>query len=101
MPFMIIGMYAIDSRPFDVLVMVAAGLLGVVLQRLDIPMAPTVVAYIIGPMLEKHFRRSLILGGSSITYWFASPIALGLYIVGVTAAVLLLWRRKTEPEAPR
>jgi putative tricarboxylic transport membrane protein len=101
MPFMIVGMYAIDSRPFDVLVMVAAGLLGVALQRLDIPMAPTVVAYIIGPMLEKHFRRSLILGGSSITYWFASPIALVLYVVGVTAAVLLLRRRKPEPGAPR
>jgi len=101
MPFMVIGMYAIDSRPFDVVIMVAAGLLGVVLQRLDVPLAPTVVAYIIGPMLEKHFRRSLILGGSSLTYWFASPIALGLYVLGITAAVLLLRRRAPEPGTSR
>jgi len=95
MPLMILGMYAIDNRPFDVLIMVGAGLLGLLLQRLEISLAPTVVAYIIGPMLEKHFRRGLILSGGSVTYWFASPIALGLYIVGIVASVLLLRRKKT------
>ena len=95
MPLLILGIYSIQNRPFDVLILVGAGLLGLTLRRLEVPLAPTVVAYIIGGMFEKHFRRGLILGGSDLTYWFASPIALGLYVVGIATSILLLRRRKT------
>ncbi|MFC2008591.1 tripartite tricarboxylate transporter permease [Chloroflexota bacterium] len=97
-PLLVIGIYSINLRPFDVVLMVGAGLLGFGLRRLNISLAPTVVAFMIGPMVEKHFRRGLILGAGDWTYWFASPIALGLYIAAIVLAVFLLRRKKGAPD---
>jgi len=92
-PMMVIGMYALSIRPFDIVVLVASGLLGLGMRHFRIPVAPTLVAFLIGPLFETHFRRGLILSGGSISYWFASPIAVGLFLAVVAAVVLLVRRR--------
>jgi len=91
-PLMMVGIYAMRTSWFDVLVLLGAGLLGMVLRRFQIPIVPTAVAFMIGPMVEMYFRRGLIIANSPM-YWFASPIALGLYIAAIVAVCFLLRRR--------
>ncbi len=93
-PMMVIGMYAISIRPFDIVVLVGAGLLGLAMRRFKIPLAPTIVAFMIGPMFEKHLKRGLILSGGNLSYWFTSPIALGLYAGAIVAVILLIRRAR-------
>jgi putative tricarboxylic transport membrane protein len=98
MPLLMIGVYSVRTSWFDVLIMVAAGLLGMVLRRFQVPIVVTIVAFMIGPLVEKHFGRGLILAESPM-YWFTSPIALGFYIAAIVLVLLTLRRRRgSTPE---
>ena len=57
------GAFALSGRLFDIYVMFAFGLLGVVMQELDYPVAPLVLGFISGPMAEDNLRRGLMITG--------------------------------------
>jgi putative tricarboxylic transport membrane protein len=96
--FCFTGTYAVSANPFDLWVMVVFGVLGVVFQRYGYPVAPIVLGLILGPMLETHFRRALILSRGDYAIFLERPIAAALLAI---AAVYLLapmvawaWRRR-------
>jgi len=96
--FCFTGTYAVSANPFDLWVMVIFGVLGFVLQRFGYPVAPIVLGLILGPMLETHFRRALIVSRGDYTVFVQRPIAAALLAI---AAVYLLapmvawaWRRR-------
>ena len=91
-PMVIVGVYAVSYRWADVVLVVLIGLLGIALRRFRIPIASTVVAFMIGSLFEMHLRRGLIIA-DSWTYWFSSPIAVGLYVAAIVGATLLLRQR--------
>jgi putative tricarboxylic transport membrane protein len=76
---MTIGAYTIDNSIFGVIVMWVSGLIGYMLTRLDMPLAPAALTLVLGPMLEGNFRRALSLGADPITTFFSSPVAIGAY----------------------
>jgi len=92
-PLMIVGIYSLRLSEFDVLVMAGAGLLGVAMRRFQVPIVPCAIAYMIGALVEAHFRRGLIIADSPM-YWFSSPIALGFYIAAIVVAWLVLRRNR-------
>jgi putative tricarboxylic transport membrane protein len=70
------GSYAVNNNLFDVLVMVVMGLLGFAMLRLDIPVAPFLIAYVLGPLLEDNFRQSLLIGDGDNTIFFRNAICI-------------------------
>ena len=68
------GAYAINTNLFDVLVMFIVGILGFVMLRLDIPAAPFLIAFILGPLLEDNFRQALLMSGGTPTIFFRNEI---------------------------
>ena len=52
----LIGAYSISSNVVDIIIMVIFGIVGYILRKFDYEMAPLILAYVLGPMLEKHFR---------------------------------------------
>lgn len=68
------GSYTVNSSVFDVLVMLAMGVLGYLMQRFRIPVAPFLIAFILGPMFEDNLRRSMLLSHGSFLIFFRSPI---------------------------
>ena len=85
--FCLIGTYSISSSVFDILVMVVFGITGYVLRKYGYEEAPLVLAFILGPMMEKAFRQSLIMSNGSPLIFFTRPIsALGM---ALSAAVLV------------
>lgn len=101
LPMMAIGIYSINLRPFDVIVMFGAGILGLALRRIRVPIAPVAVAMIVMPILEVQFRRTLILSQGNFMYFFESGIALAMYLVIVALAVYatILTRRAKKAKA--
>jgi putative tricarboxylic transport membrane protein len=92
-PLMLIGIYAIDLRVFNVVVLFGAGVLGLLLRRIKVPLAPVAVAMMVAPMLEVHFRRTLILARGSMAYWVGSPLSMVLYLI-VFALMIYAWRTR-------
>jgi len=79
----VVGSFAIQARLFDVGVMVFFGLLGFFLREMDYPMAPLVLGIILGDILDKNLRRSLVLSNGDLTPFFTRPICLAIFLVTV------------------
>ena len=83
MLFCIIGAYAIRNTLFDVWVLLACGLAGYLLQKIGIMPAPIILGFVLGPILEDNFRRSLIMSGGDWTTFLTRPISLALLLINV------------------
>jgi putative tricarboxylic transport membrane protein len=80
------GCYALSGRLFDVYVMFVFGLIGVLMQELEYPVAPFVLGFILGPMAEDNLRRALVLTAGDATPFFTRPISIilvGLLLLSV------------------
>jgi putative tricarboxylic transport membrane protein len=95
--FCILGAYSLNQSVFDVGVMVVFGVLGYIFRKLDWPLAPTVLALILGPMMERALRTSLEMSGGALSILVTRPISAVLLIVAVivlaSPAVRLLGKR--------
>jgi putative tricarboxylic transport membrane protein len=83
----VIGSYALRSNPFDVLVMIAAGVLGYFMLKGGFPVAPLVIGVIVGPIAESGFRRAMIINNGSLE-WLLTPIPLVLLILTVASLLI-------------
>ncbi|MEW6671337.1 MAG: tripartite tricarboxylate transporter permease [Thermodesulfobacteriota bacterium] len=87
MAFMLLGAYATDNSTFDIMTMLVFGILGYLLRKVDIPLAPAVLTLILGPMMEKNLRRALEMSQGDFGIFLESPIAMFLLIA---AAIFLI-----------
>jgi putative tricarboxylic transport membrane protein len=83
----VVGSYAIAQRMFDVYVMLAFGVIGFILRKLNFPMAPLVLGIVLGDLLEKNLRRGLVLHDGDLTAFFTRPISFVMFLL-VAATVL-------------
>jgi putative tricarboxylic transport membrane protein len=85
MPFVVVvsflGIYSISNSSFDVLVMIAFGVLGFVLRKLNISLVPVILGLLLGADMENNLRRALSISGGDPSILVTSPIAVGLYSV--------------------
>ncbi|WP_281857712.1 tripartite tricarboxylate transporter permease, partial [Litoreibacter halocynthiae] len=84
------GVFAVNNNIFDVGVMFAMGWVGFLMMRNDIPAAPFLIAFILGPLLEDNFRQAMLMSGSSPTILFRGPITWffwGLTVLTVIAII--------------
>ena len=79
----VVGSFAINKSYFDVLVMFGFGMLGYILNKLEIPLSPIVLAFILGPMAEKNFRRALMLSKGDYGVFFSRPLTVILFSVAI------------------
>ena len=81
-----IGAFAVNNSTTDIWYMMLFGIVGYVFKKLDYPIAPMVLALVLGDMAESALRQSLIMSQGSPAIFFASPISAAL----VTASALLV-----------
>ncbi|WP_142847193.1 tripartite tricarboxylate transporter permease [Telmatospirillum sp. J64-1] len=84
----VIGPYAITQRLFDVWVMLAFGVLGFLLRKMNYPMAPLVLGIILGDLLDKNLRRALLLSDGDFSPFFTRPVS--MILCGITVFMLLV-----------
>jgi putative tricarboxylic transport membrane protein len=75
------GSYAIRKSIYDVLTMCFAGILGYVMRRLGFSLGPTLIAFILAPILERSFRQGMMISGNDMVSFFTQPIAAGIWII--------------------
>jgi putative tricarboxylic transport membrane protein len=95
--FCLIGAYSLDYSTTAVFLMVFFGLLGYLFKKFQYEGAPLVLALVLGPMLEKALRRSLLLSWGDPTIFITRPISLSLLVVSFALLFFPLipkWRKK-------
>jgi putative tricarboxylic transport membrane protein len=85
-----IGIYSVNNSPFDIYLALAFGLLGYLLRKLDCEPAPLLMGFVLGPMMEENFRRSMIISRGDPLIFFQRPISLVLLILGVILLALVM-----------
>src|SRR6059058_2618087 len=97
MLFCVVGSFAINNTPFDVTVMLVAGVAAYFLEANGFPVAPAILGVVLGGMLEENFITSMIKSNGSLGAFFDRPIALGLavltFAVWFAPAVMKVLRR--------
>jgi TctA family transporter len=86
--FMCIGVFSIRQSPTDVLMMLAFGGVGYVMRLLKFPPAPLLIGLVLGPAMEQHLRRSLIVSRGDPTIFVQRPVSAAIL---AAAAAVLLW----------
>ena len=97
--FACIGTYSINQNIFDVYAIVLFALLGYFLVKLGCEPAPFLLGFVLGPLLENHLRRAMIISHGDPTTFVTRPISLTLIIVAgvvLILAVLPAIRRRRE-----
>jgi putative tricarboxylic transport membrane protein len=94
-----IGVFSISNSEFDIHLTALFCVLGYLFAKLDCEAAPMLLAMILGPLMEEHLRRALILSRGDPMIFVRRPISLGILLVtaiALAAAVLPAIRAKRE-----
>ena len=90
--FSTLGVYTLNNNLFDVVVAYGLGVAAVVLRRHAVPLAPIVLAVVLGPLLEQEFRRAMAISVGDPTVFVTRPVSaaiLALTALTVAAPVLM------------
>jgi putative tricarboxylic transport membrane protein len=94
-----VGIYSISGSVFDLMLMVAFGVLGFLCRKLDIPTVPIILGILLGNQMENNLRRALTISGGDWTILVGSPLAIGLWIAAILGFLApLLIGRYFRPE---
>jgi len=85
--FCCIGAYSVNNNVFDVYSTAIFAVLGYMFSKLKMEPAPLLIGFVLGPMMEEHLRRAMLLSRGDPMIFVQRPISLGLLIA---AALLLL-----------
>jgi putative tricarboxylic transport membrane protein len=85
--FATVGVYSVDGNIFDVWMLYVFGVMGYFMNKFEMPRAPVLLAVVLGPMVERALRQSLILSLGSYDIFFTRPICAVLLLMGLAAVV--------------
>ena len=86
--FATLGAYSLHQSVVDLLTLYVFGLLGFVMRRWDIPVAPAIIGLILGPLAETQFRRALAISQGDLSVFITQPIA--ATVLAVSALLLIV-----------
>lgn len=86
--FICVGTYYVGYSTFDLWVVMAFGLIGYLMRILRFSPAPLLLGFVLGPMVEEHFRRAMLIGRGDFATFLQSPVSA---IALLMTAVLLVW----------
>lgn len=87
-----LGIYAVSPSPFFLFLLVAIGLLGWLMRRFDVPVAPLLIGMVLGPLAESSLRDALLASDGDVSILVQGPIPLILY--ALLALVIALKARQ-------
>jgi putative tricarboxylic transport membrane protein len=82
-----IGAFTVHNSMFDVWLMLVFGVMGYIFKKLDYPLAPLVLALVLGDRAEDSFRQSMLLSQGDVSIFYANGLVGGI----TTLALLLLF----------
>lgn len=97
------GAFVINNSMFDVFVMMTAGVVGLIMLRTNIPAAPFLIAFVLGPLFEDNMRRSLLISRGELDIFLRGPICwvfAGLTVATIIGVVVKKYRGRAVAKQP-
>ncbi len=102
--FSITGVYLVSFNTFDIQMMVVITVIAIFLKLLEFPMAPMLLGYILGGLMETNLSRALVISDGSLAFLWERPLTLSIIaiaiIVLVVPPVLDLFRNRKGVRGP-
>ena len=83
-----VGVFSVHATTFDLMLMSTFGVLGYLLRKQGVPMAPLILGFVLGDMMEQNLRRALSITNGELGILFQSPISKGLWIIAAAMIVV-------------
>jgi len=99
----LVGVYSVNNSTFDIWLMIWMGLLGYLARKLKFDLGPLLLAFVLGPIMERSLRQALLMSSGSVGIFFSRPISavlMGLailFVVGNLVSARL--RPRSSPAA--
>ena len=90
MAFSAIGVYSVNNSAFEIYLTALFGLLGFVWAKLGFNMTPMLLGFVLGPMMEEHLRRAMLMSRGDPTVFFNRPLSLTFMIATVLILLVVL-----------
>ena len=88
----IVGGFVPTMDMHDVWLMLIFGVVGYLMRKLDYPMAPAVLAIVLGPLAEPALRQSLLISGGSFSIFFTRPFAAVIIVIAILLILLPVFK---------
>ncbi len=88
----VIGGYAATQRLFDVWLMLVFGVVGYLMRKLDYPLAPAVLAIVLGPIAEPKLRQSLMISDGDFSIFVTRPISGTITVIAIILILMPLFK---------
>ena len=97
----ITGAFTVAGKEFDIYLALAFGVLGYLFKKLDYPLAPLVLAMVLGDKAEDAFRQAMISAEGSASIFWSNPLVTTMMLVGfvLLSLPLLSLARRRKPAA--
>jgi putative tricarboxylic transport membrane protein len=97
----VIGAYGVNNNPFDIFIMLGFGVFGYYAERFGYSLAPLVLAFVLGPLMEESLRQSLIISEGAFSIFVTRPISGTLLALAALMVMTPLARRLLGQRAAR
>ena len=94
------GVYVTTHNFLDLFVMLGFGILGYGMNRFGFPIAPLLIGFILGPLVEVGFRQAMILSRGSLDIFVTRPIAAGFLLLALATIAIVAWRETRGRQIP-
>jgi putative tricarboxylic transport membrane protein len=91
--FSFLGVYTMNNSVQDLFLMIAFGVIGYLMKRIDMPAAPVILGIVLGRLMEEKMRQSLVISDGSLMIFVNRPISLTLLILAVIAITNPYWKQ--------
>ncbi len=95
-----VGIFSLTGSYFDMLLMIAFGVVGYILRKLDVPTVPVILGILLGGQMEDALRRAMVISNGDWTFLFSTPIAVGLWAFAVLGFLAPMFLRKLLKRPP-
>jgi putative tricarboxylic transport membrane protein len=90
MAFSAIGIYSVNNSAFEIYLTALFGVLGFIWMRLGFNLAPMLLGFVLGPMMEENLRRAMLQSRGDPTVFLTRPISLGFVIATVLIVIVMV-----------
>jgi TctA family transporter len=88
MAFSAIGIYSVNNSSFEIYLTALFGIIGFICLRLGFNLAPMLLGFVLGPMMEENLRRAMLMSGGDASVFVTRPISAAF--IAATVVILLL-----------
>ena len=89
----IVGVYSVSGSVFDTWMLMIFGLLGYAMRKLDYPAAPLILGFVLGDIMERALRQSLMMSQGDLTILVTRPMSATMLFLAVLMLLVPLFRK--------